>query len=497
MKNEIWIGIAVGVFFVGIGVSYAIFSSTYNPNSMKFANQELFDQMMSQNPKMMANWMETMMQDAQFHDQVMDYMAKNPEQMNQWMIHDPKHVEEMSTAMRENHDFMMAMMSVMMNDPALRLQMLGHMTENPESVEQMKKMMGQNMMGSGMMSGSMMSDMQFNVDAPITMPLIDGYYNGEKVYFIHTEVSDKDISEMLTMMVNFPTLHVSELKNILPDDLAIVYIFTNGIPGSGPYGGGPFFFQIDIFDAVPGQNGYSQFRSPHLVTWSENSGPRLLTSVEELLEAEANGEVSIEKTDLVVNAPMIVWKSGGMEQTASIIQRMFESMPGVDGEVTNVDVDNYLVMIKLRSQNDMGMMDTGMMSGLMMESGMMEGDEAKIRELISEYQIALNNEEIEKISTLYSKQAIFIPPEIPAIKGVEEIGLTYEYLFSQFDFELDFDIKEVVRSENFAYVLSNSEGTITLESSETEETSKNQEIFILIKEGDNWKISRYMFNSWS
>jgi len=124
-------------------------------------------------------------------------------------------------------------------------------------------------------------------------------------------------------------------------------------------------------------------------------------------------------------------------------------------------------------------------------------DEVKIRELISEYQIALNNEEIEKISTLYSEQAIFMPPEIPAIKGVEEIGLTYEYLFSQFDFELEFDIKEVVISENFAYVLSNSEGTITLESNETEETSKNQEIFILIKEGDDWKISRYMFNSWS
>jgi len=124
-------------------------------------------------------------------------------------------------------------------------------------------------------------------------------------------------------------------------------------------------------------------------------------------------------------------------------------------------------------------------------------DEAKIRELISVYQNMLNNEEIEKISILYSEQAIFMPPEIPAINGVEEIGLTYEYLFSQFDFELEFDIKEVVISENFAYVLSNSEGTITLESSGAEETSKNQEIFILIKEGDDWTISRYMFNSWN
>jgi ketosteroid isomerase-like protein len=122
-------------------------------------------------------------------------------------------------------------------------------------------------------------------------------------------------------------------------------------------------------------------------------------------------------------------------------------------------------------------------------------DESKIHELIFSYQNILNNEEIEKIPMLYSKQAIFMPPEIPAIHGVEEIGHTYEYLFGQFDFELEFDIKEVVVSENFAYVLSNSEGTI--ESSETKETSKNQEIFILIKEEDDWKISRYMFNSWS
>jgi len=85
-----------------------------------------------------------------------------------------------------------------------------------------------------------------------------------------------------------------------------------------------------------------------------------------------------------------------------------------------------------------------------------------------------------------------MPPEIPAINGVEEIVLTYEYLFGQFNFELEFDIKEITVSKNFAYVLSNSEGTI--ESNETEETSKNQEIFILIKEGDDWKISRYMFN---
>jgi len=276
-RQAIWIGITIAVFFIGVGVSSAIFSATYNPNTMKFANQDLFDQMMSQNPKMTAKWMDTTM-------------------------------------------------------------------------------------GSEMREKPMMSDMSFNVNAPITMPMIDGYYNGEKVFFVHTEVSDKAMAEMMTMMINFPTLHVPDLKNMSPDEMSKIYVFTNGISGSGPYGGGPFMYQIDVFDSIPEQMGYSQFRVPHLVTWNENSTPRVLTSVDEIIKAESNAELTIQKTDNIVNVPMVVWKSDAMEKRASMIQRMFESMPGVDGEVINVDVDNYLVMFKMHSKNDMGMMGQGMMN---------------------------------------------------------------------------------------------------------------------------------------
>ncbi len=226
-------------------------------------------------------------------------------------------------------------------------------------VKHTEKMMKDN----DMMGGPMMSGMSFNVDDPMTMPMIDGYYNGEKVFFVHTEVSDKDMADMMSMMVNFTTLHVSELNNISPDEMSKIYVFTNGISGSGPYGGGPFMFQIDVFDSIPGQMEYSQFRVPHLVTWNENSIPTILTSVDEIMDAESNGELSIEKSDLVVNAPMIVWTlDDGKEQTASMIQNMFQSMPGVDGEVTNVDVDNYIVMFKMHSKNGMGMMDKGTMN---------------------------------------------------------------------------------------------------------------------------------------
>ncbi|HEU04751.1 MAG TPA: hypothetical protein ENH95_06550, partial [Nitrosopumilus sp.] len=142
------------------------------------------------------------------------------------------------------------------------------------------------MMGQGMM----VQNMPFNVDAPVIMPMIDGYYNRDKVYFVHTEVSDSVMAEMMTRMINFPILHVPELKNIPEEQMAKIYVFTNGIPGSEPYGGGLFMFQIDVFDSIPGQAEYSQFRVPHLVTWNENAKPRVLTSESDILKAETNGE---------------------------------------------------------------------------------------------------------------------------------------------------------------------------------------------------------------
>ncbi len=301
MVNQyVWIGIAVGVCITGIGIGYVIFLNTYQPEVMMTQTQ-LMQQLMMQSPE--------------HRQQMLDDLTKNQEFMQQMAQHEQ-------------------MMNMMMD---YRIQ--------------------EQLMGPGMMT-----NMPFNVNAPMTMPMIDGYYNGEKIFFVHTEVSDIDMAQMMSTMVNFPTLHVSKLKDISENEMSKVYVFTNGISGSGPYGGGPFMYQIDVFDSVPDQMGYSQFRIPHLVTWNEDSMPRIMTSVEEILEAESNGELTIQKTDNVVNAPMVVWKSGGIEQRASMIQRMFESMPGVDGEVTNVDVDNYVVMLKMHSKNGMDMMGQGMMN---------------------------------------------------------------------------------------------------------------------------------------
>ena len=211
-----------------------------------------------------------------------------------------------------------------------------------------------------MNQGMMKQNMSFNVNVPVIMPLIDGYHNGNKVYFVHTEISDSAMADMMSKMINFPTLHVPELKNIPEDQMARVYVFTNGVPGSEPYGGGPFMYQIDVFDSIPGQAEYSQFRIPYLVTWNDDAKPRILTSESKILKAESSGEITVEKSTLVVNAPMITWEMQGnygktMGQT-SMIPRMFESMPEVEGELTFVDENNYVAIFKLHSEKGIDMM---------------------------------------------------------------------------------------------------------------------------------------------
>lgn len=146
-----------------------------------------------------------------------------------------------------------------------------------------------------------------------SLPIIDGYYEGERVWFIHPDVSSAEISEKLTRMINYKTIYVPAHNDAVDaSKLAKLYVFTNGIDHAGvkPWGGGPLGYQIDIFDSIPEEEGYTSLRRPYLVTWKEGSRPRLLKSERTLLDAQANGDVTIEETDFVVNVPVLRWPGG-------------------------------------------------------------------------------------------------------------------------------------------------------------------------------------------
>jgi len=147
-SQNIWIGITIGIFFVGLGIGFAVFSNS-NQTMNVFHNRSMFNQMMGGNPQAMS-WM---MDDPQLREQMFQQMEQDPDQMMQWMANDPTHIDEMAQIMKKDHVFMSRMMSTMMNDPDLRFQMIGHMSENPEALQQMMSVWS-----SGNMTG-MMDDM--------------------------------------------------------------------------------------------------------------------------------------------------------------------------------------------------------------------------------------------------------------------------------------------------------------------------------------------------
>lgn len=126
-----------------------------------------------------------------------------------------------------------------------------------------------------------------------------------EVSFIHTEASDSQVADMLTRMMGPRVVLVPRLGQSPEAALANVYVFANGVAGGGPLG-----FQPDVFDTVPGDEGYSPLRKVNIVTWQPGRQPKELRSVQDLRAAESAGEVGVTATGTVVNMPILEWPGG-------------------------------------------------------------------------------------------------------------------------------------------------------------------------------------------
>ena len=141
--------------------------------------------------------------------------------------------------------------------------------------------------------------------AKAELPAGKAWADGKEIYFVHTEASDPGVTEALTNMMKSPVILVPSLANVPDESLANVYVFTNGITGSGPFG-----FQADVFDNPPGTDGYTPLRRLNVITWADETKARELTHVDDVLAAEAAGELTIEQPGVVINMPFVVWDGG-------------------------------------------------------------------------------------------------------------------------------------------------------------------------------------------
>jgi len=102
VSQPVWIVIVIGVFFVGIGISYAIFEANNPSKFMALTPQQMIQMMNDPQTQQMMN---QMMQNPQFQQQMMNQMMQNPQFQQQ----------------------MMEQMNTMMNDPEISQQMMGMM----------------------------------------------------------------------------------------------------------------------------------------------------------------------------------------------------------------------------------------------------------------------------------------------------------------------------------------------------------------------------------
>ena len=137
------------------------------------------------------------------------------------------------------------------------------------------------------------------------IPAGKAYANGDTIYFTHTETSDKDVADLLTRMMKSPVLYVPALAQAPDGMLANVYVFKNGLAGSGP-----LKFQTDVFENTPDDAGYSPLRRIVFVSWKDASTAKEMKSAADIQALANQGALTLEKSEVVVNMPFITWKGG-------------------------------------------------------------------------------------------------------------------------------------------------------------------------------------------
>ena len=183
--------------------------------------------------------------------------------------------------------------------------------------------------------GSVLKLSRANVPAEI--PLHQGYYNGESVYFIITDSSDSEYVEIITKQQGWKVELAPPLANTPESALSTTYIFSNGVQGDGVIG-----FQGEVFSSTPAQpEVYSALTSNIQVTWNDGQRSVVLSSEEAILDAENQGKITLTKLDAVINMPQIVWPEGQMLVKED--KTLTDETPYGGGQVLDIDLEEMTV----------------------------------------------------------------------------------------------------------------------------------------------------------
>lgn len=134
----------------------------------------------------------------------------------------------------------------------------------------------------------------------VSFPIDKGYANGKLSYFISTDASEKMIVSSIANTTNHTVNYAPTLSQSSESSRQQGYVFTNGIKANGT-----FNYQLPVASATAGDQGYSPLFQINYVKWNNESKARILKSVAEIMNAQANGEISIVKSNIVINSPSV------------------------------------------------------------------------------------------------------------------------------------------------------------------------------------------------
>jgi len=192
-------------------------------------------------------------------------------------------------------------------DKKMKSPMEDKMTESMDDkmTDSMDEKMTESM--NQMAPGSVLRLARANV--PATIPLHQGWYSGEPVYFIITDSSEKNHADTITKAQKWKVELAPLLARAPKESLSTTYMFTNGVEGKGIHG-----FQGEVFTSTPAQSDkYSALTAHVHVTWNEGKTPTVLKSESDIKQAEKDGKVTLTPVEVVINMPQIIWPGGQMK----------------------------------------------------------------------------------------------------------------------------------------------------------------------------------------
>ncbi len=143
-----------------------------------------------------------------------------------------------------------------------------------------------------------------------TLPLVFCWYKGEVLFYIRTDTSDQATAQQQGLN------YVPQLANVLtssPPGYDDIYTFTNST-------------QFNVVPSAPDPVGpkntdqnYQPLWQVSTVTWNAGSTQRTLKSEDDILTAVKNGEVTVTKTNIVINCPIIFRPGAGKLPNVKIV----------------------------------------------------------------------------------------------------------------------------------------------------------------------------------